>query len=142
MSHLSIVAAFFGHACGDATARSRQTPRRHLARSEIAVWSMPDTEHTSLMGNDAHYPALDSASVFVALSVLSATMSSGARRHHSPVAACQRLHLGQPVSRSPQWSISTKDWSHCLQRLGMRTSVMDDRFCQKIPKIFEHTASQ
>jgi hypothetical protein len=34
----------------------------------------------------------------------------------SPEAACQRLHVGQPVSRSPQWSISTKGWSHCLQR--------------------------
>ena len=44
-------------------------------------------------------------------------MSSGARRHHSPVEACQRLHVGQPVRRSPQWSISTKGWSHCLQRL-------------------------
>jgi hypothetical protein len=38
----------------------------------------------------------------------------------STVAACQRLHVGQPVSRSPQWSISTKGWSHCLQRDGMR----------------------
>jgi hypothetical protein len=26
-------------------------------------------------------------------------MSSGANRHHSPVEACQRLHVGQPVSR-------------------------------------------
>jgi hypothetical protein len=53
-------------------------------------------------------------------------MSSGASRHHSPVAACQRLHVGQPVSRSPQWSISTKGWSHCLQRLdGMVTIHFD-----------------
>jgi len=42
-------------------------------------------------------------------------MSSGASRHHSPVAACQRLHVGQ--GRSPQWSISTRGWLHCLQRL-------------------------
>src|SRR4029450_4635751 len=53
-------------------------------------------------------------------------MSSAASRHHSPVAACQRLHVGQPVSRSPQWSISTKGRSHCLQRLdGMVTIHFD-----------------
>jgi hypothetical protein len=55
-----------------------------------------------------HYRALDSASVFVTFNALSATMSSGASRHHSPVAACQRLHVGQPVMRSLQWSIPTK----------------------------------
>jgi len=44
------------------------------------------------------------------LSAPKATMSSGAGRHLYPVPACQRLHLGQPVSRSPQWSISTKGW--------------------------------
>jgi hypothetical protein len=32
------------------------------------------------------------------------TMSSGAKRNHSPVEACQWLHFGQ--LRSPQWSIS------------------------------------
>jgi hypothetical protein len=26
----------------------------------------------------------------------------------SPVEACQRLHVGQPVRRSPQWSTSTR----------------------------------
>ena len=36
-----------------------------------------------------------------ALIARSAMMSSAASRHHSPVAACQRLQLGQPVSRSP-----------------------------------------
>jgi hypothetical protein len=51
---------------------------------------------------------LTSASVFVAFSALSATMSSAASRHHSPVEACQRLHIGQPVRRSPQWSISIR----------------------------------
>ena len=35
-------------------------------------------------------------------------MSSGARRHHSPVEACQLLHVGHPVNRSPQWSISMR----------------------------------
>ena len=44
-------------------------------------------------------PALDSASVFVALRARNATMSSAASRHRSPVAACQRLHVGQPVRR-------------------------------------------
>jgi hypothetical protein len=28
----------------------------------------------------------------------------GASLHHSPVAACQRLHLWHSVSRSPRWS--------------------------------------
>jgi hypothetical protein len=55
------------------------------------------------------------ASARVALSARNATMSSV--RHHSPVEACQRLQVGQPVSRSLQWSISTNGWSHCLQRL-------------------------
>src|SRR5689334_20572023 len=55
------------------------------------------------------------ASARVALSARNATMSSV--RHHSPVEACQRLQVGQPVSRSFQWSISTNGWSHCLQRL-------------------------
>jgi hypothetical protein len=67
---------------------------------------MPDSEHTSL--KEAHYRDLVSASVVVAFSARSATMSSGASRHHSPVETCQRLHRGQPVRRSPQWSISTK----------------------------------
>ena len=63
------------------------------------------------------------------MSSRNATMSSGARRHHSPVEACQRLHVGQPVRRSPQWSISTKGWSHCLQR---RDGISDNpRFVSK-----------
>src|SRR5262249_36691467 len=53
----------------------------------------------------------------VALSALSAMMSSGASLHRSPSEVCQRLHLGQPLRRSPQWSISTNGWSQCLQRL-------------------------
>jgi hypothetical protein len=57
------------------------------------------------------------------LRALNAMMSSGASRHHSPDEACQRLQLGQPVSRSPQWSISTKGWSHCLQRLDTITNI-------------------
>src|SRR5262245_51014672 len=48
-----------------------------------------------------HYSPLDSASVLVPLSARRATMSSGARRQHLPVASCQRLQLGQPVRRSP-----------------------------------------
>jgi len=55
-------------------------------------------------------------------------MSSGASRHHSPVAACQRLHAGQPVSRSPQWSISTRGWPHCLQRLDGMVTIQIDAF--------------
>jgi len=31
-------------------------------------------------------------------------MSLATGRHHSPVEACQRLHFGRPVRRSPQWS--------------------------------------
>jgi hypothetical protein len=34
-------------------------------------------------------------------------MSRGASRHHSPVEACQRLNLGQPLRRSPYWSMLT-----------------------------------
>jgi len=64
------------------------------------------------------YPVFDSlASAFEAFRARNATMSSAASRHHSPVAACHRLHDGQPARRSPQWSISTKGWLHCLQRL-------------------------
>jgi hypothetical protein len=44
-------------------------------------------------------------SVFVTLSARNAMVLSGASRHFSPVEVCQRLHAGQPVRRSPQWSI-------------------------------------
>jgi hypothetical protein len=65
-------------------------------------------------------------SIFVAFSARNAMMSSGASRHHSPVEVCQRLHVGQPVRRSPQWSISTNGSLHCLQRLdGMVTIQFD-----------------
>src|SRR5262249_9831993 len=47
------------------------------------------------------------------------------RRKSAPF-ACRSLPaitVRQPVRRSPQWSISTRGWSHCLQRLDGITKI-------------------
>jgi hypothetical protein len=45
---------------------------------------------------------------------------------------CQRLQLRQPVSRSPQWSISIKaGYTVCSDSMACVPSVMNDRFYQE-----------
>jgi hypothetical protein len=86
-------------------------------------WCGRSRTHAHRSQREDHHPRTlsfrfcSSECIFVALSARNAVMSSGARRLHSPVEACHRLQIGQPLRRSPQWSISTSGWSHCLQRL-------------------------
>jgi hypothetical protein len=92
-------------------------------RAEPFPWCGRSRTHAHRSQREDHHPRTlsfrfcSSECIFVALSARNAVMSSGARRLHSPVEACHRLQIGQPLRRSPQWSISTSGWSHCLQRL-------------------------
>ena len=105
-----------------------------LTSGSLAAKSMPlskrvSTKWRSGSPSGKRFHAFSSARKLCALISRNALMSSGARRHHSPVAACQPLHVGHPVSRSPQWSISTRGWSRCLQRVdGVVITIQFDAF--------------
>jgi hypothetical protein len=79
-------------------------------RAEPFPWCGRSRTHAHRSQREDHHPRTlsfrfcSSECIFVALSARNAVMSSGARRLHSPVEACHRLQIGQPLRRSPQWS--------------------------------------